>query len=284
MIEYENEPDEGEEVLTMTAAEASALELAEDTTIVYKQTVLYSQEARTDSILYSISNTKLEDGLIITGATPVMTQYVWGGNALNPAGSFIAPGSDMSAATVTADMIDPDVNMLDNFEAGAVGIYVERFDGNLQYPSTFQTNMDTGAADLGKITLYTPMAADSPSIIPEAEPDSDMKLSSLVAYSTDEIVGLEAKYGTLPTGVNANQKIREIFYNLGTEAVSTFTARAPASHKIHNYTKLNYTDLITIEDLESAEQINITGGAVTDTQERVRPSGAPIATSLTSYT
>ncbi len=268
MIEYEEDPssdyDIGETTTSYTAIPASTI------------------TPRTDSILYTITDSMRDtNGLINTGPTAVMTEYVWGGNQISPAGTFFIPGTTISVAThetLPDQLSTPDTDMLDNFSPGTMGIYVERFDGNEQYPVGLETDHD-----LGNITLFTPL--DSAGVFPPnimAQLGSNPLVStSQVQYSNDEMIGLEAKYGSLPTGVSIADRIGEVFYNLGVELVATYTARTPAGHKIQNYKTLFYNDLISITSDEDIETVRMDAvSSVTDTQEREQ---APTVQGFTGY-
>ena len=233
---------------------------------------------RTDSILYTIvSSLRDENGLIVTGPTPVMSEYIWAGSLVAPAGALYTPGQGMTFASYGGNLsLDVDTNMVDNFSPGTMGIYVERFDGNEQYPGTFTSPRED--YNIGLIRLYTPVLSDdvTPPYIYVSEESSGMavtdepyKMTAQVLYSNAEIIGLESKYGYLPTGATVESKIKEIFHNLAVELVLTYTSRAPAGHKITNYKTLTYSDFVTISDLEMQQVSNVEGSATLATRSDV---------------
>lgn len=277
MIEYEEDPTD-EPVLYLRD-----LETETDADLVMTSPATSPTTPRTDSILYTITDFSRDtSGLINTGPAAVMTEYVWGGNQINPAGSFFIPGTTIAATTaevLPGQLATPDTDMLDNFSPGTMGIYVERFDGNAQYPAVLEADHP-----LGNITLFTPLDSSGvtpPNIIAQLGGSNPLVSDSSVQYSNDEVIGLEAKYGSLPTGVSIADRIGEVFYNLGVELVATYTARTPAGHKIHNYKTLFYNDLISITSVEALEAVKMDAvSSVISTQEREQ---APSIQGFTGY-
>ena len=280
---FDNEAGDDYDVVRDTGTEAAGAELqiipggAGPGTSTGTSTIA---SPRTDSILYTIvSSLRDENGLIVTGPTPVMSEYIWAGNLVAPAGALYTPGQGMAFASYGGSLsLDVDTNMVDNFSPGTMGIYVERFDGNEQYPATFASPRED--YNIGLIRLYTPVLSDdvTPPYIFINEESSGMaitdepyKMTAGVLYSNAEIIGLESKYGYLPTGATVESKIKEIFHNLAVELVLTYTSRGPAGHKITNYKTLTYSDFVTISDLEMQQVSNVEGSATLATGSAVTP-------------